>query len=79
MLPLSEHLDEPLALQAMQVHARCGRVDLAEHCQLGAGSCPAIGEPARARMLYSLADGGGNPGDGGVGMFDIHTLIVSEV
>ena len=78
VFPLGEHLHQPLGLQPAQVHARGRRAHLAQRGQLGAGSCPAIGQRVQHPRSRRLADRRGHAGDGGVWVLDGHSLMVDE-
>lgn len=77
--PLGEDFDQSLRLQALQMHAGGARSDFRGHGQFGRGSRQAVGKAVEHAGAGEVADGGGNAGDRGVGMFfDIHSLMIDE-
>ena len=78
VLPLREHLDEPLRLQPLQVHTGGRRRDVGHHGELGARAGPAVEQAVEHARARRLADRRGDGGHRSVSLVYIHTLMITE-
>ncbi len=80
MFPLRENLHQALGSQTLEVHAGGGWRDFGDDCEFGAGAGAAVGEAVEHTGAGGFPDGGGDFGNGRVGMRGyIHSLMVDEV
>jgi len=80
VLTLSEDLDQTLIFQALEVSAGGGGSDVTNDGEFGSGAGAPVREAVEHAGAGGFADGGGDAGDGCIGMLaDIHSLMVNEV
>ena len=80
VLSLDHHFQQALGFQAIEVNAGRGRAHVGDDGEFRGGSCVAVRQGVQHAGASRLADGGSDPGDGGVRVrIDSHIFIINEV
>jgi hypothetical protein len=79
MLALRDELDETPGLEPLQVDASCGRCDVGNHRQFGAGARVTVQERIEHPGPRGFTDRGSYGGNRLVRVENIHSLILNEV